>query len=93
MYPGKESQNSHKRYIWQHIAFYWASLVAQMVKNLPALQETQIQPLGQKDPPEKGMAPVLVLLPGEYHGQSSLAGYSPWGQKELDTTATKHTHY
>ena len=27
-----------------------------------------------------------VLLPGESHGQRSLAGYSPWGRKELDTT-------
>ena len=33
-----------------------ASLVAQMVKNLPAMQETQVQPLGQEGPLEKGMA-------------------------------------
>ena len=33
-----------------------ASLVAQMVKNLPALQETWVQPLGREDPLEKGMA-------------------------------------
>ena len=33
-----------------------------------------------------------VLLPGESHGQRSLAGYSPWGHKESDTTeATEHT--
>ena len=30
--------------------------------------------------------PTLVFLPGELHGQKSLAGYSPWGRKELDTT-------
>ena len=30
--------------------------------------------------------PTPVFLPGEFHGQRSLAGYSPWGQKELDTT-------
>ena len=29
---------------------------------------------------------TLVFLPGEFHGQRSLAGYSPWGHKELDTT-------
>ena len=34
----------------------WASLVAQTVKNLPAIQETQVQSLGQEDPLEKGMA-------------------------------------
>ena len=33
-----------------------ASLVAQMVKNLPAMYETQIRSLGQEDPLEKGMA-------------------------------------
>ena len=45
--------------------------------------ETQVQPLGQQDP---------VLLPGESHGQRSLAGYSPWGGKERDTTkATEQT--
>ena len=30
--------------------------------------------------------PTLVFLPGEFHGQRSLAGYSPWGRKEMDMT-------
>ena len=30
--------------------------------------------------------PTAVFLPGEFHGQRNLAGYSPWGPKELDTT-------
>ena len=30
--------------------------------------------------------PTPVLLPGESHGQRSLAGYGPWGREELDTT-------
>ena len=34
----------------------WASLVAQIVENLPAIQETQVQSLGQEDPLEKGTA-------------------------------------
>ena len=34
----------------------WVSLVAQMVKNLPAMQETWVQPLGREDALEKGMA-------------------------------------
>ena len=34
----------------------WASLVAQIVENLPAIQETQVQSLGQEDPLEKEMA-------------------------------------
>ena len=36
--------------------FPWASLVAQMVKNLPEMQETPVQSLGQEDPLEKDMA-------------------------------------
>ena len=62
----------------------WVSLVAQMVKNLPEIQKTQVQSLGQEDPLEKGMATTPVFLPGEFHGQKSLVGHSPWGHKELD---------
>ena len=58
-----------------------------MAKNLPAMQETRIQFLGQKHPLEKGMAnPTPVFLPGESHGQRSLAGYCPWGCKESNMT-------
>ena len=42
----------------------WAYLVAQMVKNLPAMWETQVQSLGQEDSLEKGMEPTPVFLPG-----------------------------
>ena len=54
-----------------------ASLEAQMVKNLPALQETQVQSLGQEDPLEEDMATNSVFLPGESHRQRSLVGDSP----------------
>ena len=37
--------------------------------------------LDQEDPLEKGMATHSSILPGESHGQRSLAGYSPWGHK------------
>ena len=64
--------------------------MAQIVKNPPAIQETQVQSLGQEDPLEKGMATTPVFLPGEFHGLvisfRSLAGYSPWGCKESDRT-------
>ena len=55
-----------------------------MVKNLPAMQETQVQSLGWEDPLEKGWQPTPVFLPGESHGQRSLIGYSPWGREESD---------
>ena len=46
----------HFWYFLLHIIFIGASLMAQMVKNLPAVQETQVQSLGQEDTLEKGMA-------------------------------------
>ena len=60
--------------------------VVQLVKNLPAVQETQVQSLGWEDPLEKEMQPTPVSLPGKSHGQRSLVGCSPWGHKESGTT-------
>ena len=57
-----------------------------MVKNPPAMQETRVQSLGREDPLEKEMATHSSALAWELHGQKSLAGYSPWGRKELDMT-------
>ena len=58
-----------------------ASLVAQMVKNPPAMLETWVQSLGHEDPLEKGIATHSSILAWETHGQRNLAGYSPWGTK------------
>ena len=44
------------------LKYNWASLVAQMVKSLPAVQETRVQSLGQEDAPEKGMATYSSIL-------------------------------
>ena len=56
-----------------------------MVKNLPAVWETQVQSLGWEDPLERDTF-TPVFLPGEFHGQRSLVGYSLWGCKELAMT-------
>ena len=45
-----------------------------------------IQSLGGEDPQRRKWQPTPVLLPGKSHGEKSLAGYSSWGCKELDTT-------
>ena len=55
----------------------WASMIAQIVKSLLAVRETQIQSLDWEDHLEKEMATHSSILPGEFHGQRSLAGYSP----------------
>ena len=46
----------------------------------------QVQSLGQGDCLEKEKATHSKNLPGKSHGQSSLAGYNPWGLKEMDMT-------
>ena len=62
--------------------YSWASLVAQTVKNPPAMWETWVQSLGWEDPLEKGKAlPTPVFWPREFHGL-----YSPWNHKESDAT-------
>ena len=64
-----------------------------MVKSLPAVQETQVQFLGQENPLERKWLPTPVFLPGKSRGRRRLAGYSPWGHKEPDTTERLHFHF
>ena len=70
----------------------WASLVAEMVKNLSTIQDTWVWSLGQEDPLRRELLSTPLFLPGEFHGQRSLAGYIPWGGKESDTTERLSTH-
>ena len=58
-----------------------ASLVAQLVKNLPAMWDTWVRTLGWEDPLEEGRLPSPVFWPGEFHGL-----HSPWGRKESEMT-------
>ena len=78
---------------WPHGPHIYASLVAQIVKNLPAKIEPGFNFWIRKIPWRKNWQPTPVFLPGEFHGQRSLAGYSPWDCKESDTTEwLTHTH-
>ena len=51
----------------------------------------EFDPWVRKVPWRRGWLPTPVFLPGESQGQKSLAGYSPWGHKVMDTTE-RHTH-
>ena len=65
----------------------WASLVAQMVKNPPAMQETRVQSLGQEDPLEKGMASThSSILAWRTLTHRGAWRASPWGGTESDMT-------
>ena len=56
-----------------------------MVKNLPEVQENQVQFLDENIPWRREWLPTLVFLPEKSHGQSSLVG-CPWRHKESDMT-------
>ena len=63
--------------------------MALVVKNLPVSVEDvkrRVRFLVWEDPLERKWQPTPVLLLGELHGQRNLAGYSPWGYKQLDMT-------
>ena len=73
-----------------------ASQVALVVKNLPANAgdaNHRFDPWVRKIPWSSKWQPTTVFLPGKFHGQRSLVGYSPRGHKELDTTEHSHTCY
>ena len=60
------------------VQYSWASLVAQLVKNLPAKQETGFRFLGWEDPWSRNRLPTPVFWPGEFRGL-----YSPWSPKRV----------
>ena len=62
------------------------------VKNLPAVQEMLVESLGQEDPWRREQQSTPVFLPGDSHAQSSLAGCSPWGRREWDSTEVTGRH-
>ena len=71
-----------------------ASLVAQTVKSVSAMQETRVRSLDREDPLEKEMATTPVFLPGKFHEQRSLANYSLWGCKRVKhDLANKQFHH
>ena len=72
----REVKDKGEREIYNQLR---ASMVAQMIKNLPAVQQIQIQSLGQKIPWRRKWQPTPVFLPGKSHEQWSMLGYSPWG--------------
>ena len=67
-------------------------MLAQTVKNLPVVQETGFDPwVGIPWRREWHSTPIFLL--GEFHGQRSLAGYSPWDHKKPDTAEQlRHIH-
>ena len=78
-YPGKG--------IGYPLQYSWASRVAQLVKNPPAIRETCVQSLDWEDTLEKGTATQSGILPCRIPWTEKPGRlYNPWGHKQLDTT-------
>ena len=61
------------QHLCARLALFFSSLMAQTVKNLPAMQEIQVRFLGREDPLEgRACQSTLVFLPGELHGQATV---------------------
>ena len=82
--PATFNDSVYNSYIFKYRIFnLLCSLAAQTVKNLPAMQETQVWSQGWEDSLEEE---IPVFWPREFHGQRSLEAFSPWGRKESDMT-------
>ena len=73
-------------FIFLYIYVIEPSLMAQMIKNLPAMQETLAQSPGQEDPLEKGMATHTSIFAWRILWTEELVDDSPWSGKESDVT-------
>ena len=78
-FHGKCKQFETGNSILLFFLYFWVSLVAHMVRNSLAMQETQIWSLGWEDPLEKGMATHSSILAWRIPWIEELVGYSPWG--------------
>ena len=81
-----DGEIDHITGLWYPSLVSRASLIAQVVKNLPAKQEAPVQFLGWEGPRRRDRLPTPEFWPRESHGL-----YSPWGRKESDTTGP-HFH-
>ena len=70
------------------VSLLWGFSGGSVIKNPPTNQCRRhgFNPWIRKIPWRRKCLLTLVFLPGEFHGQRSLVGYSPWGRKESDTT-------
>ena len=96
-YIWKYGLNSHFiSLLMTQMQFVGASLWVQLVKNLLAsaggCRRCRFDSWVGKIPWSRKWQPTPVFLPGKFHGQRSLAGYSLWGHKESDMAECTHTH-
>ena len=81
---GHKNKVTHENFKQQLTAAIQQASQELKLKNLPAMWETQFDPWVGKIPWKKAWQPTPGFLPGEFHGQRSLAGYSPQSGKALE---------
>ena len=84
---------------WLHIWWLWLTMgfsrrhgSKESTCQYRRSKTCRFSPWVGKIPWRREWQPTPVFLPGKFHGESSLAGYNPWGHKELDTTEWLSTH-
>ena len=83
--------NPKKEGVYVHTGFPGGAVVQNLPTTTGDLKDTGSIPRSGRNPGEGNGNPLPVFLLGEFHGQRSLAGYSPQGRKELDMTEeTQH---
>ena len=91
------TQNNNIFFLYIYIVtlcILWASLLAQSVRNLPAVQETRVWSLSREGSPRmRNGNPLLYSCLGNPMDRGTLVGYSPWGSQELDMTQQLNHHY
>ena len=68
-------------YAYSYMYVYKYGLLAQLVRNPPAMQQTWVYSLDWEDPPEEGMATHSSILAWRIPWTGALVGCSPWGAK------------
>ena len=87
---------SRKKFSWKVIQrgqyHFWASLVVQLVQNLPSMQETQVRSLGQEHPLEKGMATHTSNLAWRISWTEDPGGFQSMGSQRVGHDWVTNTH-
>ena len=68
------------------VGFPGGAVVKNPPTNVGDVRDTGLIPGWGRSPGGRNCNPIQYSLPGQFHGQKSLAGYSPWGSKESNTT-------
>ena len=97
--PISQKSKLEKETLLHTVSIYWLSApnlafnIYTGIMDTISLSISRFEPWVRKIPWRRAWQPTPVFLPGEFHEQRSLVGYSPWGRKESDMTERLHFHF